>query len=81
MPNCLKKYRRIRGLNQMQVAAILELKGSSIVSRWESGKALPNTLNLLKLSVLYRTLIDGFYIDQVRELRKEVVDNEKKVIL
>lgn len=80
IPNLLRKYRKVRGLNQKQVAKILGLKSSSRICMWESGKKLPNVLNLLKLSVLYRTLIDGFFIDHVRILREGIFEKEKELL-
>ncbi|MFA6054490.1 MAG: helix-turn-helix transcriptional regulator [Thermodesulfovibrionales bacterium] len=54
--NCLRKYRRARGFKQKDVARILGLRGTSMISRWEKGGCLPDSLNILRLSILYRTM-------------------------
>lgn len=71
-PSCLRKYRKMNGFKQREVAQLLGLKNSSIISLWEQGKRFPSAMNLLKLSVLYWTLPDAFYPDQVRAMRKKL---------
>jgi len=80
VPNCLRKYRKARGLKQKDVAKILGIKSASIVSRWEKGLCMPNTLNLFRLATLYRTMSDALFIDTVRALRDDVHRREKKVV-
>ena len=80
IPNCLRKYRKIRGLKQTEVAQILGLKTTSLISRWEHGYCLPESLNVLKLAVLYRTFADGLYIDLIHVLRKEILAKEAKLV-
>jgi transcriptional regulator with XRE-family HTH domain len=79
-PNCLKKYRRIRGLKQNEVARILGLKSASMISRWEKGVCVPSTLNLFRLATLYRTIADALFIDMLRVLRDDVHKREEKVL-
>ena len=55
VPNCLRRYRKARGLKQREVAEILGLKSGSVISRWERGVCLPSSLNVFKLSLVYRT--------------------------
>lgn len=80
IPNCLRKYRKCRGLKQAEVARILGLKTTDLISRWEHGYCLPEVGNVLKLAVLYRTFVDGLYIDLIHLLRKEILAREEKVI-
>ena len=80
IPNCLKKYRKTRRLKQKDVARILGVKSASMISRWEKGVCLPNTINLFKLAVLYRTMSDALFIDLMRELRSEIQKREEKVL-
>jgi transcriptional regulator with XRE-family HTH domain len=70
--NRLKRYRRERGLSQKEVAKILGLKSSSMVSRWEHGECLPETLNALKMAALYRTAVDVIYEDLRMDLSGEL---------
>ncbi len=78
--NCLRKQRRLRGLRQSDVAEILGLRGTGMISRWEQGVCLPDSLNMLKLSIIYRTLVDGLFIELVRILREELLAKEAEVL-
>ncbi len=78
--NCLRKYRKLKGLRQKDVARILKLRSTSMISRWENGACLPNSLNIFKLSLLYRTLIDALFIDQMRLLKEEIQKREEKIL-
>jgi len=78
--NSLRKYRKARGLTQKEVSLILGLKSEGIVSRWEVGRSLPRTLNVLKLAILYRTMADALFIDLRRALQGDVLKAEKGVL-
>jgi len=80
IPNCLRKYRKARGLKQKEAAEILGLKSTSMISRWEKGVCLPNSLNIFKLAILYRTLADALFIDLMRLLKEEILKKEKEVL-
>ena len=80
IPNCLKKYRRARGLKQQEVAEILGLKSTSMISRWERGVCLPGPLNIFKLAVLYRTMVDALFIEQLKALRAELRQREEQIL-
>lgn len=80
IPNCLRKYRKVRGLKQKDVAEILGLRNASMISRWEKGVSFPNPMNLFRLAILYRTLVDALFIDLVRRLRKELLGKEEKLL-
>ena len=76
IPNRLKRYRRSRGLSQKDVARILGLKNSSMISRWEKGLALPSTLNAFKLALIYRSWTDTLYTDLLVSLKGEIQKRE-----
>jgi len=78
--NSLRKYRKSRGLTQGEVSRILGLKSGGIVSRWEIGHYLPKTVNVLKMAVLYRTMADALFIDLRKELQKDILEAEEKVL-
>jgi transcriptional regulator with XRE-family HTH domain len=80
IPNCLKRYRKARGLQQKQVAKILGFISASTISRWEKGSCLPNTINLFKLSILYRTLSDSLFIDLIRNMKSEIHQREERIL-
>lgn len=80
IPNCLRRYRKARGLKQKEVAKIFGLKSASIISRWERGLCLPSTLNLFKLASLYRTMADALFIDLLRVLRADLHKREERIL-
>jgi len=80
IPNSLRKYRKARGLTQKDVAWILGLKNTSLISRWESGFCLPKLITVMKLAVLYRTMVDGLFIDLRRLLQKDILKTEQKLL-
>ena len=80
VPNCLRRYRKARGLKQREVAEVLGLKSGSIISRWEKGVCLPSSLNVFKLAVIYRTMVDALFIDLRRELREDLRRKEREVL-
>lgn len=61
--NYLKRCRKEKGLTQGEVAFILGLESSSMISRWEKGVSLPETLNALKMAAIYDTTVDFLYED------------------
>jgi transcriptional regulator with XRE-family HTH domain len=79
--NYLKHYRKQRGLTQRDVALILGLKSSSMISRWEHGVLLPETMNALKMAVLYQTEVDTIFGEVRRALLDELAQRAKRVRL
>jgi len=75
-PNCLKRYRKQAGLQQNQVAGMLGLKSTSLISRWENSFSYPDLENVLKLAVLYGVMVDALYVD----LRESVSNDIKHII-
>lgn len=65
------------GHKQKDVAALMHLHDTSHISRWEKGLSLPSTINLLKLSIIYRTFPNELYYNLLIELRHEVIKMEK----
>ncbi len=80
IPNLLKKYRRVRGLKQKDVARILNLKSPSQISRWEKGVCLPSVKNALRLAVVYKVMVDAIFSDLIRSLRDELRGREDEVM-
>ena len=80
IPNCLRRYRKARGLKQKDVAKILGLKSASMISRWERGLCLPSALNLFKIAALYRTMLDALFIDLLRVLRNDLRKKEERAL-
>lgn len=72
IPNRLRKYRRLAGYKQKDVAQILGLRCTNRLSRWEQGRSLPSLSNVLKLSALYKTLVEELYFELLKENRMEL---------
>ena len=72
IPNRLRRYRRIAGYKQYEVAELLGLRCTDRLSRWEKGISMPSLSNVLKLSVIYKTLVEELYFDLVKESRQEL---------
>jgi transcriptional regulator with XRE-family HTH domain len=68
IPNNLKEYRLKAGLTQKQVAEKLGFTNEVSLCHWEQGKNIPNLMNLIKLSILYKTQISNLYIELSKRL-------------
>jgi transcriptional regulator with XRE-family HTH domain len=80
IPNCLKRYRKARGLRQRDVAKILGIKSASMLSRWEKGACLPNTLNVFRLAAIYHVMADALFIDLRKDIEGDMRKREEKVL-
>lgn len=76
IPNSLKKHRKVLGYKQIEVALLLGFKDTARISRWEKGFSFPNTINLIKLSIIYRTFPNELYFDLMLQLRHELLKRE-----
>jgi len=72
IPNHLRKFRKVNGYTQEQVASFLGVHGPGVISRWEHGVRFPDPINVFRLAVLYRTMADALFIDLIRVLRTEM---------
>jgi transcriptional regulator with XRE-family HTH domain len=77
IPNSLRRFRRVRGMKQKEVARILGIKSASMISRWEKGAMLPSTENAFKLAAIYRTMVDALYMDYMVRLKDEIRKREE----
>lgn len=80
VPNSLRKYRKRRGLKQKDVAEILGLKNTSMISRWERGFVLPKPVNIFKLASLYRTMTDALFCDLLRSIKEDIHQKEEEIL-
>ena len=81
IPNRLKKHRMLMGYKQKDIAYLLGLVSTNRISEWENGTAMPNLINLIKLSVIYRTFPTDLYFDLMQELREELLLKEQALVL
>lgn len=65
------------GLSYKTLAALLGLRNSRAISRWEKGYTMPSACHLLKLSYLFKTLPPQLYPEYYQEL---TVQMQKKII-
>lgn len=79
-PNLLRKYRKVSGLKQSEVAKIIGLTNASGLSRWEKGTCEPSFMNVLRLSLLYQVMAEGFYPDQIQSLKQEIQRRRLQVL-
>lgn len=73
LSNSLRKHRELMKYTQKDVAMLLRLNNTSQICRWEKGLLLPNTINLLKLSLIYRTFPNELYFNLLLDLRHEMI--------
>lgn len=76
IPNLLRKYRRIKGYNQKDVAKKLGLKSPSLISRWEHGVYIPGIVNAARLSVIYEVPVDELFKDHRKQVIKDIIERE-----
>lgn len=78
-PPRLRKFRRINRYSQKEVATELGMKDTATISKWESGKVIPSLDNLMKLAILYHTLIEELYFDHWVTMKNEVLKPAERV--
>jgi len=74
-PNRLRMHRKLVRYKQKQVAALLGLNAAQL-SKWENGVQMPNSINLIKLSIIYRTLPTELYFEYFQEIRDQLKAKE-----
>jgi len=75
--NNLRKYRKAIGLKQREVAEILGLKNSGMISRWEKGVCLPSLVNAFKLAGLYSVLVDALFFSLIRVIKRKIMERQE----
>lgn len=75
--NRLRIYRKSRGLSQKEVAEIISLGSPTQISRWERGERLPNLVQALRLSALYKRLVNDLFFDLFQKQREIVIARTK----
>ena len=80
LPNSFKKYRRIAGLTQVKVAAILNLKHTSAICHWEKGDYLPSIKQLFQLCIIYNAQPEQLLGEFIQSLRTELFAHDEPII-
>ena len=63
----------MHGYSQKKLARMLGMKSSTLISQWEKGITLPTLDSLLKLCVIYNTLIEELYFERLQEHRNDLL--------
>jgi transcriptional regulator with XRE-family HTH domain len=79
IPNRLQMHRKLLRYNQSHVAGLLGLKSPVMLSTWEQGGAMPTAINLIKLSLIYRTYPNELYSELFQELKEELNTKEREL--
>ena len=79
IPNRLQLHRKILRYTQAQVAQLLGLKNTVMLSAWERGEAMPSAINLIKLSIVYRTFPNELYSELFLEIKEAMKEKELKL--
>jgi len=80
IPNQLVLIRKRLGLSQKRVARIIGLRDATVLSRYESGGALPPLKTALKLAALYDATLSEMFHELSRRSRLLVLGQEEKRI-
>lgn len=81
IPNRLRKFRKLTGYTQKDVAALIGVQSTDRISLWEQGFAFPSVVNLIKLSIIYHVFPTDLYYDLMRELRREIEERKRSLCL
>jgi transcriptional regulator with XRE-family HTH domain len=74
----LWKHRNRLGLKQIDIARKLGLSDTAMISRWEQGVSMPSLEYVLKLSIIYQTLVNELYHDLLMEYQKELFPDKEQ---
>lgn len=72
-PNRLKEFRDITGLSKKEVAFLIDLKDAGKIGKWERGDSKPSLDQVLKLSIVYQTLVNNLYFDLHQEYKDQIL--------
>ena len=67
------------GHKQRDVAFLMQLRNAGRISEWERGIKMPGSVNLIKLRIIYRRMIDEMYSDLTQALRQEILLREDEL--
>jgi len=73
-------HRKLMRLSRLQVAEILQLHNTEPLSAWEKGTKFPSTINLINLSIIYRTYPNELYPEYFSQQIKLLRQKEQEVL-
>ena len=77
--NHLLLYRKRMELSQKQVASILGLKNTAILSHYERGTSRPSLTRALGLEIVYRVPVAFLFPELYEEIREQVRAKESRM--
>jgi len=77
--NHLYRLRRIRGLRQKQLATLLGYRSTSMISRFETGVALPSLAVALTLEMVLGARLAETYVDLSDSLRRQIIKRAERL--
>jgi DNA-binding XRE family transcriptional regulator len=77
--NHLFTLRRVRGYKQKHVAHLLGLRGTHMISRYETGQAVPPLHTALLLQVVLGAQLSDIYADLYKDLQLVAVRRATKL--
>lgn len=77
--NHLYTLRRVRGVGQKQLALLLGYRGTSMISRFETGTALPPLEVALLLQIVLGAQLSEIYVDLHQELQTLIIKRIAKL--
>jgi len=80
IPNQLVLIRKRMNLSQKRVARMIGLRDATVLSRYESGRALPPLKIALRLAVLYDATLSEMFRELSRRSRRQVLGREEEEI-
>ena len=80
IPNQLVLIRKRMNLSQKRVAHMIGLRDATVLSRYESGRALPPLKIALRLAVLYDATLSEMFRELSRRSRRQVLGREEEEI-
>jgi transcriptional regulator with XRE-family HTH domain len=79
MTNALVHYRKRMKFSQKQVAALLGLRSTAILSHYEKGTAVPSLRRAVALEAIYRVPIAFLFPNLCEQLRSEIREKEDRI--
>ncbi len=79
IPNRLQMHRKQMRYTFKQVACLLDLQSAAPLSQWEKGITLPSMINLIKLSLIYRTYPNELYPEYFHQHRILLREKEQEL--
>lgn len=75
--NRIKKYRRLKNVTQKELACSICVK-QQMISRWESGKAIPDAMQLKRIADALNIPINWLYKNEAKPEKKNIFIDETK---